>query len=222
MNVCLRTKQTGATRRYAPRLARAMRTLSQALFLVVASLPIAGGCTNGDASCQCATHVRDTIAFPQQTATGSITWVGTWPIVEESPPPDHQCRAFMTLPTGICRPQSGPPPMDLHVEVECTAFGRLYAGFYLTLGDVRDLPVGAYPLSVSTWGAITSLSNTTTLHVESSKGGSQNYPTVVTADFAKTLRLDFISGTFDASLRFELAADQFEATPAQSCRICGC
>ena len=128
----------------------------------------------------------------------------------------------MTLPTGPCFAQPGPPPADLHVEVECTAFGRLYAGFYLTLGDARDLPVGSYPVSVSTWGAITSVPSTTTLYVESSAGGSEGYPTVVTADFAKTLRLDFVSGVFDASLRFELAADQFEAKPAQSCRICGC
>jgi hypothetical protein len=191
-----------------------------ALFFVVV---VTSGCAGERVEpCACQSHVRDELEFESQSASGWIDWGGDLPIVEEDPPPDHTCLAALAMPEGDCSARSGPPPTSMNAAISCTAFGRAYAGLSVSLGDIRDLPVGKYPMHVSTWGGISGVSYTATLHVESSAGGSGEFPRMVSEDFAKSLRLELVSGILDASLEFALRAEQFHAKPNQKCKACYC
>ncbi len=198
-----------------------LRTRVARAALVVAA-GVLGGCSSDETDDSCDDRYRDVIEFQEQVALGSISWAGSEPaIVGEFPPPEGTCRAALLLPGDWCIHTEGPVSADLFVTVDCSKFGRLYTGFTVLLGDVRSLPVGSYPLSLHAWGAAGGVPYETILHVEASAGGAADFPIVVTADFHKSLRLEAISGIFDASLRFELKATDFTGKPNEHCRLCG-
>jgi hypothetical protein len=198
-----------------------MRTLLRAtrcVALVPALFPSAGCSDDG---CPCEYFTRDELAFDEQFATGSIAWNGDRPLVDDDTPPDGACSARLFLPQRACGPGDDPPEVELEVIVNCTRDGEA-TGLLIPLGDVRDLPNGRYSREVSTWGAISHLMQDAQVDVVESVGTGDEYPNVVTPDFSKGLRVQFVTGTFDAVLDFELTERHFRADPRKECEACSC
>jgi hypothetical protein len=186
---------------------------------LVPALFLAVGCSEDE--CPCEYFTRDELDFEEQFAAGSIGWNGDRPLVDDDTPPDDACSARLYLPKRACGPGSDPPEVELEVIVNCTRDGE-FTGFLVKLGDIRDLPTGRYSRAASTWGAISQLTQDAFVDVLGSSGAGDEYPNVVTPDFSKSLRVQFVTGAFDAALDFELTEEHFDPNPRQDCEACSC
>jgi len=186
---------------------------------LVPALLLAVGCSSD--GCPCEYFTQDELVFEQQFAAGSIAWNGDRPLVGEDVPPEDACRALLYLPKRSCGLGDDRPEVRLEVSVVCTRKGDS-TGLLVELGDIRELPIGQYSREASTWGGISHLTQDALFDVLGSTGAGDEYPDVVTADFSKSLRVQFVTGTFDATLAFELTAQDFDAKPRQECKRCRC
>jgi hypothetical protein len=196
------------------------RALRRARFIaLVPALFLAVGCSDGE--CPCQYFTQDELHFDEQFAAGSVGWNGDRPLVDEDAPPEDACSARLYLPKRSCGLGDDPPDVLLEVVVTCARDGES-TGFLVQLGDIRDLPIGQYSREASTWGAISELTQDASVEVVESTGAGDEYPNVVTLDFSKSLRIQFVTGVLDAVLDFELTERHFTADPRQECRRCRC
>jgi hypothetical protein len=196
------------------------KALRRAHFIgLVPALFLAVGCSDGE--CPCQYFTQDELYFDEQFAAGSVGWNGDRPLVDEDTPPEDACSALLYLPKRSCGLGDDSPDVLLEVRVECTRAGES-TGFLVQLGDIRDLPIGRYSREASTWGAISQLMQDADVEVVESTGTGDEYPNVVTSDFSKGLRIQFVSGLFDVAIDFEITERHFTAEPRQECRRCRC
>ena len=198
-----------------------MRTLLRATrcIALVPALFLSVGCSED--GCPCQYFTQDELYFDEQFAEGSVGWEGDRPLVDDDTPADDSCSALLYLPKRACGSGDGPPDALFEVIVTCTREGEA-SGLLVRLGDVRDLPNGRYSREVSTWGAISHLTQDAQVDVLESVGAGDEYPNVVTPDFSKGLRIQFVTGFFDAVLDYEVTEDHFTADPRQECKACRC
>jgi hypothetical protein len=198
-----------------------MRPLLRAIryIALVPVLVLSVECSDDD--CPCEYFTQDELYFDEQFAEGSITWNGDRPLVAEDTPPEDSCSALLYLPKRACGSGDGPPDVRLEVIVNCTREGES-TGLLILLGDVRDLAIGRHTREVSTWGSISHLTQDALVDILESAGGGDEYPNVVTPDFSKSLHIQFVTGTFDFALDFELTEQHFTADPREECEACRC
>lgn len=177
-------------------------------------------CAREEGAQSCKTYVRDELEFEPQTPGGSVQGQREYfPITNERFPPERACTGELSIPQPECGSPEPSPSTAMSLYLICTLVGGARPGFRTTLGDIRELEVGDYPLEARTLYTDHARYDVT-LHVDASTGHGGEYPSFVTSDFTKTLSVEFHSDFINGSLELDIRADQFVAKPRQKCTMC--